>query len=195
MGSHTLFYFTTLCEILTVSAKTKGHLKAYLKPSKPCFQFTTHTTRASYSISNIAHIRGGHIDPSLSREPRPRASLPRDSTYQAPQALTVPSFEGGVPSNPSQRRYETWRPPTSPPLEPSVRRIPPKRARTLGPGEARPFHSELYFDIEVMRQQPELRDSFGLLQRYHLEHLMTPREFFYPRVAMDFYQSMTTQGA
>ena len=30
---------------------------------------------------------------------------------------------------------------------------------------------------------------------YHLEHLMTPREFFYPRVEMDFYQSMTTQGA
>ena len=29
---------------------------------------------------------------------------------------------------------------------------------------------------------------------YHLERLMTPREFFYPRVAMDFYQSMTTQG-
>ncbi|RVW61764.1 hypothetical protein CK203_064861 [Vitis vinifera] len=58
---------------------------------------------------------------------------------------------------------------------------------------AKPFHSELYFDIEAMRQQPDLWDSFGLLQRYHLEHLMTPREFFYPRVAMDFYQSMTTQ--
>ena len=24
---------------------------------------------------------------------------------------------------------------------------------------------------------------------------MTPKEFFYPRVAMNFYQSMTTQGA
>ena len=24
---------------------------------------------------------------------------------------------------------------------------------------------------------------------------MTPREFFYPRVAMDFYQSMTAQDA
>ena len=24
---------------------------------------------------------------------------------------------------------------------------------------------------------------------------MPPREFFYPRVVMDFYQSMTTQGA
>ena len=60
---------------------------------------------------------------------------------------------------------------------------------------ARPFHFELYFDIEDMRQQPELRDSFRLLQRYHLKCLMTPREFFYPRVVMDFYQSMTTQGA
>ena len=36
---------------------------------------------------------------------------------------------------------------------------------------AKPFHSELYFDLEAMRQQLELRDSFGLLQRYHLEHL------------------------
>ena len=60
---------------------------------------------------------------------------------------------------------------------------------------ARPFHFELYFDLEVMQQQPELRNSFGLLQRYHFEHLMTLREFFYPRVALDFYQSMTTQGA
>ena len=45
-----------------------------------------------------------------------------------------------------------------------------------------------------MRQQPELQDSYGLLQRYHLEDLMTPREFFYPRVALDFYQSMPTRG-
>ena len=58
---------------------------------------------------------------------------------------------------------------------------------------AKPFCSELYFDMEAMRQQPDLRDSFGLLQMYHLERLMTHREFFYPRVAMDFYQSMTTQ--
>ena len=59
---------------------------------------------------------------------------------------------------------------------------------------ARPFHSELYFDQEAMRQQLELRDSYDLLQRYHLEHLMTPCEFFYPIVALNFYQSMTTCG-
>ena len=57
---------------------------------------------------------------------------------------------------------------------------------------ARPFHSELCFDRETFRHQPKLRDSFHLLQRHHLEHLMTPRDLFYPRVALDFYQSMTT---
>ena len=57
---------------------------------------------------------------------------------------------------------------------------------------ARPFHSELCFDRATFKPQPELRDSFHLLQRYHLEHLMTPRDFFYPCVALDFYQSMTT---
>ena len=25
-----------------------------------------------------------------------------------------------------------------------------------------------------------------------MEHLLAPRDFFYPRIAMDFYQSMTT---
>ena len=57
---------------------------------------------------------------------------------------------------------------------------------------ARPFHSELCFDIATFRIQPELRESFHLLQRYRMEHLLTPRDFFYPRVALDFYQSMTT---
>ena len=57
---------------------------------------------------------------------------------------------------------------------------------------ARPFHSELFFDIATFIIQPELRVSFHLLQRYHVEHLLTPKDFFYPRVALDFYQSMTT---
>ena len=56
----------------------------------------------------------------------------------------------------------------------------------------RPFHSELSFDTATFRLQLELRDSFRLLQRYHMEHLLTPRYFFYPHVALDFYQSMTT---
>ena len=56
------------------------------------------------------------------------------------------------------------------------------------------FHSETWFNIDALRQQPELKDSFHLLQRYHMEHLLTPRQFYYPRVVLDFYQSVTTQG-
>ena len=57
-------------------------------------------TWASHSISDMARIGGGHTDSSLSRNLRPRASSPQDSTSQAPEALTIPSSEGGVSSNP-----------------------------------------------------------------------------------------------
>nr|CAN83762.1 hypothetical protein VITISV_017195 [Vitis vinifera] len=58
---------------------------------------------------------------------------------------------------------------------------------------ARLFHSELCFDIATFRLQPKLRDSFHLLQRYHMEHLLTPRDFFLsPYSHWTFIQSMTT---
>ena len=41
-------------------------------------------------------------------------------------------------------------------------------------------HSELCFDTAIFKLQLELRDSFHLLQRYHMEYLLTPRDFFYP---------------
>ena len=51
----------------------------------------------------------------------------------------------------------------------------------------RPFHSELCFDTATFRLQLELKDSFHLLRRYHMDHLLTARDLFYPRVALDFY--------
>ena len=158
-------HFASPCEIQKPLRTSNSHLKLYLKASKPCFHVTHpiphcktlhHLARVhrfslywtprdqpfkeaictSHSISDMARIRGGHTDPSSSHEPRPRASSPQDSTSQAPEASTVPSSEGGVPSNPPQRRYETWRPSTSPPPEPLVRHTPTKRARTSGPGES-----------------------------------------------------------
>ncbi|RVW34201.1 hypothetical protein CK203_117126 [Vitis vinifera] len=56
-----------------------------------------------------------------------------------------------------------------------------------------PFHSELCFDTATFQLRPELADFFRLLRRYHMEQLLAPRDFFYPRIAMDFYQSMTTK--
>ena len=40
---------------------------------------------------------------------------------------------------------------------------------------------------------PELRDSMVLVQRYHLESFMTPRCYFYPRVVIEFYPTMTSR--
>ena len=152
----------SLCKIPTVRGKTKGHLKSLYKDLLSLFSFrTSHSplrktlhhlanqfslqwtscnqpceeaTYTSHSILTMAHIRGGHTGPSVYREARPRASSPQDSS-QVPQAPTVLSSECGVPSSPPQRRYSTRRPPTSPPPEPSVHRIPPKRVRTSGLGE------------------------------------------------------------
>ena len=176
----------------------------------------------------MAKIRGAHVASPSTRNPRPKASSMRDSTSQAPQALSIPPSEGGVPSDPLLRRNETRRPPTTPRASTlcpkrSIHHLPTKKAKVSGPGEsstppqpqsssiesqipsgmtpeaiirrpmvtqppiegnldyrARSFQSELCFDMETFRQWTKLRDSFHLLQRYHLEHLMTLKDFFYP---------------
>nr|CAN82693.1 hypothetical protein VITISV_044325 [Vitis vinifera] len=127
---------------------------------------------------------------------------------KAPQASAIPPSKGGVPPSPPQCRYEMRRPPTTPRasnLRPkkSIFYPPAKKARVSSPEESstppQPQSPTTESQIPsrmtlegIIRHQPELKDSFHLLQRYHLEHLMTPRDFFYPRVALDFYQSMTT---
>ncbi|RVW20141.1 hypothetical protein CK203_116795 [Vitis vinifera] len=53
---------------------------------------------------HMAKTRGVHTTSPSTRNPRPRASLMRDSTSEAPQASAIPPSEGTVPSSPSQRR-------------------------------------------------------------------------------------------
>ncbi|KAL6310863.1 hypothetical protein AAG906_027301 [Vitis piasezkii] len=58
---------------------------------------------------------------------------------------------------------------------------------------SRDFHVEAYFDHSLMRQQPELRDSYRLLERYHLIPFMTlPR--FLSSSSFRLLPSMTTRG-
>ncbi|RVW12693.1 hypothetical protein CK203_115026 [Vitis vinifera] len=110
----------------------------------------------------------GHPFKFLHR-PWPKQEEPRPHLRQAPfipsSQLTAPKKKARIsaPAEPSE--------PSSKPQPPTIESQIPSR-----------MTPEL---------QPELRDSFHLLQRYHLEHLMTPRDFFYARVALDFYQSMT----
>ena len=57
----------------------------------------------------------------------------------------------------------------------------------------RDLHDEVYYDFPSFSANPELRDSMLLGQRYFLEPFMTPRRFFYPRVVIEFYHTMTSR--
>ncbi|WKA01505.1 hypothetical protein VitviT2T_019785 [Vitis vinifera] len=131
----------------------------------------------------------------LQKRARVESSEPIDLTEQSPEPSPVPS--PAPPAKPKEPQ-----PPLPEPQIPSE--IAPKAVirrpmLTQPPIEGnldcrvRPFHSELCFNTATFQLQPELAQSFNLLRRYHMEHLLTPRDFFYPRIAMDFYQSMTTK--
>ena len=59
----------------------------------------------------------------------------------------------------------------------------------------RDFHGELYYDVPALMADPRFRDSMRLIEHYSLLLFMTPRQFYYPRVVLQFYHSMTSLGA
>ena len=59
----------------------------------------------------------------------------------------------------------------------------------------RPFHQELYYDVPALRDDPRYRESMRLIEDYSLLPFMTPRQYYYPRVVLQFYHSMTSRGA
>ena len=200
--------------------------------------------RCSRSITVMVRTRGG------SRlRPRVRFSTP-DREEQASVPAPVPnSVPAQVPEAVSEepqgfRRYQTRMGPRAPspmPQRRSRRARPPKRARTLGPGESsssrpqpslatsaaeatsspqlspaskirrplfignpiprnvrlhrREFHQESYYDVPALMADSRFRDSMRLIEHYSLLPFMTPRQYYYPRVVLQFYHSMTSRGA
>ena len=59
---------------------------------------------------------------------------------------------------------------------------------------AKDFHRESYYDIPALAADPRFKDSMRLVQRYYLLPFMSPRQFFYPRVVLEFYHTMTSRG-
>ena len=59
----------------------------------------------------------------------------------------------------------------------------------------REFHQELYYDVPALRADPRYRESMRLIEEYSLLPFMTPRQHYYPRVVLQFYHSMTSNGA
>ena len=57
------------------------------------------------------------------------------------------------------------------------------------------FHGESYYDVPTLMADPRFRDSMRLIEHYSLLPFMTSRQFYYPRVVLQFYHSMTSRGA
>ena len=60
---------------------------------------------------------------------------------------------------------------------------------------ARDFQGESYYDVPALMADPRFRDSMRLIEHYSLFPFMTPRQYYYPRVVLQFYHSMTSRGA
>ena len=59
---------------------------------------------------------------------------------------------------------------------------------------ARDFHGEPFYDVPALTTDPRFRDSMRLITQYSLLPFMTPRQFYYPWVVLQFYHSMTSRG-
>ena len=59
---------------------------------------------------------------------------------------------------------------------------------------AKDFHGEFFNDIPALTADPRFQDSMRLVHKYSLLPFMTSRQFFYPRVVIEFYHTMTSRG-
>ena len=113
---------------------------------------------------------------------RARTSGPGESSSSRPQPSPFPVAEES----------------SSPHLSPASRIRQLLFTGTPIPGNvdlrARDFHGESFYDVPALTADPHFRDSMRLITQYSLLPFMTPRQFYYPRVVLQFYHSMTSRG-
>ena len=87
---------------------------------------------------------------------------------------------------------------SSPHLSPTLRIRRPLFTGTPIPGNvdlrSRDFHGESFYDVPVLTVEPRFRYSMRLITQYSLLPFMTPPQFYYPQVVLQFYHSMTSPG-
>ena len=112
---------------------------------------------------------------------RARTSGPRESSTSCPEPSPAPTEESA-----------------SPHLSPASRIRRPLFTGTPIPGNvdlrARDFHQESFYDVPALTADPRFRDSMRLITQYSLLPFMTPQQFYYLWVVLQFYHSMTSQG-
>ena len=112
---------------------------------------------------------------------RARTSGPGKSSRSRPEPSPPPADEG-----------------SSPQLSPASRIRRPMFTGDPIPGNvdlrARDFHREPFYNVPALTTDPRFRDSMRLIMQYSLLPFMTPRQFYYSRVVLQFYHSMTSRG-
>ena len=130
--------------------------------------------------SPVPQIRARRARPSK----RARTSEPGESSSSRPQPSPVTSTAEAT---------------SSPQLSPASKIRRPLFVGNPIPGNVRlhrrGFHQESYYDVPALTADPRFRDSMRLIADYSLLPFMTPRQYYYPRVVLQFYHSMTSQGA
>ena len=88
---------------------------------------------------------------------------------------------------------------SSPQLSPASRIRRPIFVGNPIPGNVRlhrrEFHQKSYYDVPALMANHRFRDSIRLIEHYSLLPFMRPRQYYYPRVVLQFYHSMTSRGA
>ena len=114
---------------------------------------------------------------------RARTSSPKESSCSRLEPIQPPDAQDPAPSSPQLSPASRIRRPlfSCDPIPENVN------------CHAKDFHGESYYDIPALAADPRFRDSMRLVQRYSLLSFMTPRQFFYPRVVLEFYHTMTSR--
>ncbi|RVX01266.1 hypothetical protein CK203_031369 [Vitis vinifera] len=140
------------------------------------------TRGGSTSAPQSSH-RAATVRASLDAPPHLLDSAPQSRCYTR-RAAATPVAPTQIPArSPPTKKTKTSQPGESSRAAQDSQSQPPSTRRPIlasSPIEgnsncrARAFHDETYFDHYVLRQQPELGDSYRLLERYHLVPFMTP---------------------
>ena len=125
--------------------------------------------------------------------PRRRVRRARPSKRACTSGLGESSSSRPPPSPVTSATEAT----SSPQLSPASRIRRPMFVGRPIPGNARlhrrPFQQESYYDGPGLRADPRYRESMRLIEEYSLLPFMTPLQFYYPRVVLQFYHSMTSR--
>ena len=126
--------------------------------------------------------------------PQPRSRRARPSK-RARTSGSGESSSSRPPQSPATSAAEAT---SSPQLSPASRI---RRRLFVGnpiPGNVRlhgrEFHQESYYDVPALMDDPRFRDSMRLIEHYLLLPFLRPRQYYYPRVVLQFYHSMTSRG-